>query len=517
MASRNAIKDRRHNPAEKGSSNKSLGIMSKQLGTTYNVKDKLSEEVAPNVSGGKGGEKKGEFREEQEKQRKVQQKGDEKSINMDTFTVDKMSDMKAKVLEKVSSKVIWRKKSANNKDTGETVAGSDGAQNDKKLTAVVKEDVTCELSVEANKAGKKDNVKTIKGRELLAEKGNVKPSRELYKETRKESPKQTNRINPELIPSSPKSSSGLSAEHDRNSVFKYCNSYSSNSSSQFSQSGVHSRQKDINPSPARVKCDPSVYMWLRRLALLEEEKYIDMFARNEIDLSVLVTLDEKQLEKMGVLALGAMKKLLAGIEELKIQEEKRKAQSETSSAKSSPNTKKTDPLLRISATDMSVKSKNELQSPKTPNDSKVKNPTSFSTASSTSGEKFKDSVSVKTTVKRSSSMSQTFTKVEPRANSSSEHQKSEPQRNEPQKSEPQRSSQRQDKQNKARPREGSLTRTKPSKGVLLIDRPQSGKGKGRKQKPEPSLPRAKSADVRNKRATELVNKKAEEGKNEKIR
>lgn len=515
MASRNAIKDRRHNPAEKGSSNKSLGIISKQLGSTYNVKDKLSEEVAPNVSGGKGGEKKGEFREEQEKRRKVQQKGDGKSINMDTFTVDKMSDMKAKVLEKVSSKVIWRKKSANNKDLGETVAGSDGAQNDKKLTAVVKEDVTCELSVEANKAGKKDNVKTIKGRELLAEKGNVKPSRELYKETRKESPKQTNRINPELIPSSPKSSSGLSAEHDRNSVFKDSNSYSSNSSSQISQSGVHSRQKDTNPSPSRVKCDPSVYMWLRRLALLEEEKYIDMFARNEIDLSVLVTLDEKQLEKMGVLALGAMKKLLAGIEELKIQEEKCKAQSETISNKSSPKTKSNYPEVRKSATDMSVKSKSGLQSPKTPDDSKVKNTTSFSTASSTCGEKLKDSVSVKTTVKRSNSMSQTFTKVEPRTNSGSEHQKSEPQRNEPQRSEPPRSSQRQDKQSKVRPREGSLTRTKPSKGVLLMDRPQSGKGKGRKQKPGPSLPRAKSADVTNKRATELVNKKAEEGKNKK--
>ena len=429
---------------------------------------------------------------------------------MDTFTVDKMSDMKAKVLEKVSSKVIWRKKSANNKDTGETVAGSDGAQNDKKLTAVVKEDVTCELAVEANKAGKKDNGKTIKGRELLAEKGNVKPSRELYKESRKDSPKQTNRINPELIPNSPKSSSGLSAEHDRNPVFKDSSSYSSDSSSQISQSGVHSRQKDINPSPARVKCDPSVYMWLRRLALLEEEKYINMFARNEIDLSVLVTLDEKQLEKMGVLALGAMKKLLAGIEELKIQEKKRKAQSETSSSKSSPKTKSNDPVVRKSATDISVKSKSELQSPKTPDDSKVKNRPSFPTASSTSGEKIKDYVSVKTTVKRSNSMSQTFTKVEPRANSGSEHQKSEPQRNEPQRSEPQRSSQRQDKQNKARPREGSLTRTKPSKGVLLMDRPQSGKV--RKQKPGPSLPRAKSADVTNKRATELVNKKAEEGK-----
>ena len=429
---------------------------------------------------------------------------------MDTFTVDKMSDMKAKVLEKVSSKVIWRKKSANNKDTGETVAGSDGAQNDKKLTAVVKEDVTCELAVEANKAGKKDNGKTIKGRELLAEKGNVKPSRELYKESRKDSPKQTNRINPELIPNSPKSSSGLSAEHDRNPVFKDSSSYSLHSSRQISQSGVHSRQKDINLSPARVNCDPSVYMWLRRLALLEEEKYINMFARNEIDLSVLVTLDEKQLEKMGVLALGAMKKLLAGIEELKIQEKKRKAQSETSSSKSSPKTKSNDPVVRKSATDISVKSKSELLSPKTPDNSKVKNPPSFPTASSTSGEKIKDYVSVKTTVKRSNSMSQTFTKVEPRANSGSEHQKSEPQRNEPQRSEPQRSSQRQDKQNKARPREGSLTRTKPSRGVLLMDRPQSGKV--RKQKPGPSLPRAKSADVTNKRATELVNKKAEEGK-----
>lgn len=53
------------------------------------------------------------------------------------------------------------------------------------------------------------------------------------------------------------------------------------------------KSKDISFSLIRVKCDFSVYMWLKRLVFLEEEKYIDMFVRNEIDICILIILDEK--------------------------------------------------------------------------------------------------------------------------------------------------------------------------------------------------------------------------------
>lgn len=497
--SQNPKRDQRNGTQLKGNSNKNLSVESKQLGFTYNVSDKTSEDTSQ-VSGRKRKEKEHAPTDDRDKRKKQERGGKEVPINMDTFTVDKVSDMKAKVLEKVSSKVIWRKKNSDIKDGAESETKSGAVQNDTKSKSVVKKEEASELRVPDSDSSKEDRSKTVKRNDLMAQKGNVKPSRELYKETKKESPKQTNRINPELFSKNTTSLSEMSKVHDGELTFKNFNSHSSYSS-QSLQKELLSKPKDSNPSPTRVKCDPSVYMWLRRLALLEEEKYIDMFARNEIDLSILVTLDEKHLEKMGVLALGAMKKLLAGIEELKQKKEMQPVHHDENSVtgKSSPKTRNAEKMCPT--TSASVKSKSEIKSPKTPDGSRMKDSSSPFSFSSTGDEKPKDHTFTKpsVSVKRSNSISQTYTKVEVGQNFGSESQ---------------RNSRKVDKNSSARQRDSSLTRGKSSKGVLIADRPQSSKVRSRKQKFGPNLPRAnsaKSADVTNKKATELVTKKAEEG------
>lgn len=499
--SQNPKRDQRNGAQLKGNSNKNLIVDSKQLGFTYNVGDKASEDTSQ-VSVRKRREKECAPTDGRDKRQKQERGGKEVPITMDTFTVDKVSDMKAKVLEKVSSKVIWRKKNSDIKDiSAESEIKSGGVQNETKSKSVVKKEEASELRVPTSDSSKEDRSKTVKRKDLVAQKGNVKPSRELYKETKKDSPKQTNRIDPELFSKNTTSLSEVSKVHDGELTSKNFNSHSSYSS-QSLQKELLSKPKDNSPSPTRVKCDPSVYMWLKRLALLEEEKYIDMFARNEIDLSILITLDEKQLEKMGVLALGAMKKLLTGIEELKQKKEIQPVHQDENSVtgKSSPKTRNTEKMCPT--TSASVKSKSEIKSPKTPESSRMKDSSSPFSISSTGDEKPKDRTFTKpsASVKRSNSISQTYTKVEVGQNFGSESQ---------------RNSRKVDKNSSARPRESSLTRGKPSKGVLLAERPQSSKARSRKQKSGPNLPRAnsaKSADVTNKKATELVNKKAEEGK-----
>lgn len=493
----NAKKGGRSQPLQRGNSDKNLGIESKQLGVTL----KTSDESLPSQNGVKPRDKDQILADTKEKgNKKLQREHRETAIVPDSSSVDKMSVMKAKVIEKASSKVIWRKKGTKT-DTSDSESKFDVTHTDTLSKSEVKKNAgDRKFDVVAGNVGEKAPSKDIKSRDLIAQKGNVKPSRELQTEIKKESPKQTNRIDPELFKTRSKSTPETSNVQLTESFSNNLNSNSSYSnSSQNSQSGVHTREKDSNSSHSKVKCDPSVHLWLRRLALLEEDKYIDMFARNEIDISVLVTLDEKQLEKMGVLALGAMKKLLAGIEELKQQEKKYKVSLQAYTEKSSPNTIVTD-SVQSRASNKSVKNDGDIKTNKSVEGLSIKDSVKLvpSDNSTDSKDNSQEQVSIKlgASVKRSNSM-------RPQSDAKSSSQQTSG-------SESQKGSQNNDKTS-SRPKDSVSTRSKPSKGVLIAERPQSAKVKNKKTKSGPNLPRAKSADLSNKRATELANKKAEEG------
>ncbi|XP_052078614.1 uncharacterized protein LOC127716450 isoform X2 [Mytilus californianus] len=65
------------------------------------------------------------------------------------------------------------------------------------------------------------------------------------------------------------------------------------------------------------KCDPLVKDWIQSLGLMEEEKYLKMFAENEIDMDEVSQLTALQLNEIGITAFGALNKILRGIKELK--------------------------------------------------------------------------------------------------------------------------------------------------------------------------------------------------------
>lgn len=92
-----------------------------------------------------------------------------------------------------------------------------------------------------------------------------------------------------------------------------------------------------NNSKNVPQCNPDVKLWLRRLGLLEEEKYFKIFSENEIDMDELSELTYEQLKEMGIVAIGALNKLLRGIAELKLDLKKQKLKGDdpVSSPKSS--------------------------------------------------------------------------------------------------------------------------------------------------------------------------------------
>lgn len=106
---------------------------------------------------------------------------------MDIFIVDKVFDMKVKVLEKVSFKVIWRKKNFDIKDISvESEIKLGDVRNEIKLKLVVKKEEVSELRVLISDFSKEDRSKIVKRKDLVVQKGNVKFFRELYKEIKKE-------------------------------------------------------------------------------------------------------------------------------------------------------------------------------------------------------------------------------------------------------------------------------------------------------------------------------------------
>lgn len=130
------------------------------------------------------------------------------------------------------------------------------------------------------------------------------------KQTSPKFPKQTNRIftgDTDFSSSSGRSASPLGSN------FNVLN----NPKVSYNQNRQNSLQSPDIQSPKPVpKCDPDVHLWLRRLGLLEEEKYVQIFAENEIDMEELILLSPEQLNKIGVVAVGAFNKLVRGIEEL---------------------------------------------------------------------------------------------------------------------------------------------------------------------------------------------------------
>ncbi|KAK3588556.1 hypothetical protein CHS0354_027782 [Potamilus streckersoni] len=64
-------------------------------------------------------------------------------------------------------------------------------------------------------------------------------------------------------------------------------------------------------------CDPRVENWLRGLAFVDVEKYIKIFADNEIDMAELELLTPVELHEIGVHAVGALNKMVRGIKKLR--------------------------------------------------------------------------------------------------------------------------------------------------------------------------------------------------------
>ncbi|XP_078601587.1 uncharacterized protein LOC144876309 [Branchiostoma floridae x Branchiostoma japonicum] len=93
----------------------------------------------------------------------------------------------------------------------------------------------------------------------------------------------------------------------------------------------HTRRKEgtgvFVGSEVPTSCDPAVAAWLASLNLMEQEKYVKIFADNEIDLEGLRLLSEDQLARMGVTAIGAMNKIMFGVEQLRNSFDKAKEKS----------------------------------------------------------------------------------------------------------------------------------------------------------------------------------------------
>lgn len=116
-----------------------------------------------------------------------------------------------------------------------------------------------------------------------------------------------------------KPSQALERSRD-NEVFKILSLPSNSQTSQTSKNFLHDSshsQEEQKSSPKMAKCDPLVRNWIKSLGLLEEEKYLNLFADNEIDMAEISQLTALQLNEMGITAFGALNKILRGIKNLR--------------------------------------------------------------------------------------------------------------------------------------------------------------------------------------------------------
>lgn len=74
-----------------------------------------------------------------------------------------------------------------------------------------------------------------------------------------------------------------------------------------------------SPFATSRQCNTEVEFWLRGLGIPDVDRYVRIFADNEIDLTDLEFMSASQLHEMGVTAFGALDKILKGIRNLKNQ------------------------------------------------------------------------------------------------------------------------------------------------------------------------------------------------------
>ncbi|XP_021360200.1 uncharacterized protein LOC110454806 [Mizuhopecten yessoensis] len=242
----------------------------------------------------------------------TKQEEDAESRTIGNYDWQKMEILKTKVIKKASANVITRKKSAvkskdkiseNRKVPSENVLSNTLGRG--KNTPVKsrrensrerkRESVNVETLQKQSHKQQTKTLETQAPRNSLELESDVN-QKEPHRLTSPKFPKQTNRIFVGDDDSGSRSPLGT----DSPTIPKYNTD---------SQSLVTSEKQ----SP---KCDPDVHLWLRRLGLLEEEKYVQIFAKNEIDMEELVLLSPKHLNKLGVVAVGAFNKIVRGIEEL---------------------------------------------------------------------------------------------------------------------------------------------------------------------------------------------------------
>ena len=273
-----------------------------------------------------------------ERSKSLEKNGREVSslLGLENYNLDRVSQMKTKVLEKASTNVIKRKKLIQNENDNK----DNGAKNIVKTESNAKSEGTVgrkhkdQAQINEHEAQTKCLPNTEPRQNVCGEKvdrGNAvkRPANLLSDNSNRKHVRQTNRIPVQneidkghVTETKSSTVSMKEKENCEKNLNPYSKFYEAESVltvglQRTTQMGKLKDEVCVSEKLPRPKCDQDVRLWLRQLGLLEEEKYVEMFAVNEIDMGVLVGLDEKQLEKMGVLALGAMKKLVGGIEELK--------------------------------------------------------------------------------------------------------------------------------------------------------------------------------------------------------
>ncbi|XP_033743142.1 uncharacterized protein LOC117329337 [Pecten maximus] len=238
----------------------------------------------------------------------------DQSRTIGNYDWQKMETLKTKVIKKASANVITRKRSAvkskdkipeNKKALSEnSLSNTSGRVRSAPVRA--RRENSRERKIESVKVEKvlKENKKQQTIHETRVPRNSIEvESNESQKESHRLSsprfPKQTNRI--------------FVDDADSGSKSPLETSYQTIPHNNDQQNVFHSP----NTSPKQVpKCDPDVHLWLRRLGLLEEEKYVQIFAKNEIDMEELLLLSPEHLNSLGVVAVGAFNKIVRGIQEL---------------------------------------------------------------------------------------------------------------------------------------------------------------------------------------------------------
>lgn len=231
-------------------------------------------------------------KENNDKRKDTREKND---LNIDSKLdeVDRVSALKNKVLRKASTGVIPR--------------------NPKPVVDNAKKSVV--LASEGKSLSKKDESNDVEMPPSVKFSDNTRQNNddENYpKEDRLENKPPASKMRQTNI----KPSQALERSRD-NEVFKILSMPSNSRTSLKTKDSLNNSTHLHEGGDSVSKCDPLVKKWVRSLGLLEEEKYLKLFADNEIDMSELSQLTPLQLNEMGITAFGALNKILRGIKDLK--------------------------------------------------------------------------------------------------------------------------------------------------------------------------------------------------------